>query len=69
MATSSSDVLKVLKIAQTLASAILRTFKTSRVTINHEIYVRAGSYDFLFNYIFNKITQTYYTSLYALRTT
>ena len=44
------DVLKVLKLHSPTARAILRTFKTSLVPINHEIHSR--SYDFL--YIFDK---------------
>ena len=43
------DVLKVLKLHSPTARAILRTFKTSLVPINHEMHSR--SYDFL--YIFN----------------
>ena len=34
----SSDVLKVLKIARAIGECNLRTFKTSRVTINHEMH-------------------------------
>ena len=34
----TSDVLKVLKIARAVGECNLRTFKTSRVTINHERY-------------------------------
>ena len=34
----TSDVLKVLKIARTVGECNLRTFKTSRVTINHEMH-------------------------------
>ena len=34
----TSDVLKVLKIAQAIGECNLRTFKTSRVTINHEMH-------------------------------
>ena len=34
----TSDVLKVLKIARAVGECNLRTFKTSRVTINHEIH-------------------------------
>ena len=33
-----SDVLKVLKIARAVGECNLRTFKTSRVTINHEMH-------------------------------
>ena len=33
----TSDVLKVLKIARAVGECNLRTFKTSRVTINHEM--------------------------------
>ena len=34
----ASDVLKVLKIAQASGKCNLRSFKTSQVTINHEMY-------------------------------
>ena len=34
----TSDVLKVLKIARTVGECNLGTFKTSRVTINHEMH-------------------------------
>ena len=34
-----SEVLKVLKIARAVGECNLRTFKTSRVTINHEMHV------------------------------
>ena len=34
----TSDVLKVLKIARAVGECNLRTFKTLRVTINHEMY-------------------------------
>ena len=34
----TSDALKVLKIAQAVGECNLRTFKTSRVTINHEMH-------------------------------
>ena len=34
----TSDVLKVLKIARAVGECNLRTFKTSRVTINHGMY-------------------------------
>ena len=34
----TSDVLKVLKIARAVGECNLRTFKTSRVTINHEMH-------------------------------
>ena len=40
------DVLKVLKLHSPTARAILRTFKTSFVPINHEMHSR--SYDFLY---------------------
>ena len=40
------DVLKVLKLHSPTARAILRTFKTSLVSINHEMHSR--SYDFLY---------------------
>ena len=40
------DVLKVLKLHSPAARAILRTFKTSLVPINHEMHSR--SYDFLY---------------------
>ena len=40
------DVLKVLKLHSPTARAILRTFKTSLVLINHEMHSR--SYDFLY---------------------
>ena len=40
------DVLKVLKLHSSTACAILRTFKTSLVPINHEMHSR--SYGFLF---------------------
>ena len=45
------DVLKVLKLHSPTARAILRTFKTSLVPINHEMHSR--SYDFL--YLNNKL--------------
>ena len=44
------DVLKVLKLHSPTARAILRTFKTSLVPINHEMHSR--SYDFLYIYSF-----------------
>ena len=44
----TSDVLKVLKIARAVGECKLRTFKTSRVTIDREMHARAGSYDLLF---------------------
>ena len=44
----TSDVLKILKIARAVGECNLRTFKTSRVTINHLRNARAGLYDFLF---------------------
>ena len=34
----TSDILKVLKIAQAIGECNLRTFKTPRVTINHEMH-------------------------------
>ena len=34
----TSDVLKVLKIAQAIGECNLNTFKISRVTINHEMH-------------------------------
>ena len=34
----TSDVLKVLKIARAIGKCNLRIFKTSRVTINHEMH-------------------------------
>ena len=40
------DVLKVLKLHSPTARAILRTFKTSLVPINHEMHLH--SYDFLY---------------------
>ena len=40
------DVLKVPKLHSPTARAILRTFKTSLVPINHEMHSR--SYDFLY---------------------
>ena len=40
------DVLKVPKLHSPAARAILRTFKTSLVPINHEMHSR--SYDFLY---------------------
>ena len=48
------DVLKVLKLQSPTARAILRTFKTSLVPINHEIHSR--SYDFL--YLLHPINKT-----------
>ena len=45
------DVLKVLKLHSPTARAILRTFKTSLVPINHEMHSR--SYDFLYLYLRN----------------
>ena len=42
----TGDVLKVLKLHSPTARAILRTFKTSLVPINHEMHSR--SYDFLY---------------------
>ena len=47
----TSDVLKVLKIARAAGECNLRTWKTLRVTIYHEMHER--SYDFLF-IIFSK---------------
>ena len=52
-----SDVLKVLKIARAIGECNLRTFKTSRVTINHEMHEQVHT---IFYYILNKITQTCY---------
>ena len=57
----TSDVLKVLKIARAAGECNLRTWKTSRVTIYHEMHER--SYDFLFiifskNYLKNKENAT-----------
>ena len=43
---STSDVLKVLKIARAVGESNLRTFKTSRVTINPEMHEQV--HDFLF---------------------
>ena len=49
------DVLKVLKLHSLTARAILRTFKTSLVPINHEMHSR--SYDFLYIF-YNKSEKT-----------
>ena len=54
----TSDVLKVLKIAQAVGEYNLRTFKTSRVTINDEMHEQVHTI-FIY-YILNKITQTRY---------
>ena len=43
---ATSDVFKVLKFARAADECNLRTLKTSRVTIHHEMHKR--SYDFLF---------------------
>ena len=43
------DVLKVLKLHSPTARAILITFKTLLVPINHEMHSR--SYDFLYLYV------------------
>ena len=51
------DVLKVLKLHSPTARAILRTFKTSLVPINHEMHSR--SYDFLYLFRFNGIVLVY----------
>ena len=53
----TSDVLKVLKIARAIGKYNLRTFKTSRVTINHEMHKQVHT---IFYYILNKIAQTRY---------
>ena len=53
---STSDVLKVLKIAGAVAECNLRNFKTSRVTINLEMHKQVHT--IFFYYIFNKITQS-----------
>ena len=48
------DVLKVLKLHSPTARAILRTFKTSLVPINHGMHSR--SYDFLYVFTTAKIS-------------
>ena len=54
------DVLKVLKLHSPTAHAILRTFKTSLVPINHEMHSR--SYDLLYLFSWYKwIIQRYYS--------
>ena len=57
------DVLKVLKLHSPTARAILRTFKTSLVPINHEMHSR--SYDFLYIYAFIKV-EPYAIDLFSL---
>ena len=49
------DVLKVLKLHSPMARAILRTFKTSLMPINHEMH--SYSYDFL--YIFTWVLNNF----------
>ena len=48
------DVLKVLKLHSPTARAILRTFKTSLVPINHEMHeqVHTISYTYCYNYYY-----------------
>ena len=43
----TSDVLKVLKIARAVGEFNLRTFKTSRVTINHEMHEQVNTIFYL----------------------
>ena len=45
----TSDVLKVLKIARAVGECNLRTFKTSRVTINHEMHEQVHTIFYLLN--------------------
>ena len=46
----TSDVLKVLKIARAVGECNLRTFKTSRVTINHEMHEQVHTIIYLLYY-------------------
>ena len=50
------DVLKVLRLHSPTACAILRTFKTLLVPINHEMHSR--SYDFLYLFHLPKCTNS-----------
>ena len=54
----TSDVLKVLKIARAVGECNLKTFKTSRVTINHEMHGQVHTFFYLLYSL--KITQTRY---------
>ena len=47
----TSDVLKVLKIARAVGECNLRTFKTSRVTINHEMHEQVHT---IFNLLYSQ---------------
>ena len=55
------DVFKVLKLHSPTARAILRTFKTSLVPINHEMHSR--SYDFLYIYHDGLATENFLIAL------
>ena len=58
----TSDVLKVLKIALAYGSCNLRTFKTSRVTINHEMHEQVYT---IFYLLYSQ--QTYSNALLCTR--
>ena len=58
--------MKVLKIARAVGECNLRTFKTSRVTINHEMHVQVHTLFYLF-YSVGKLLKR--ATLCALRTT
>ena len=62
----TSDVLKVLKIARAVGECNLRTFKTSRVTINHEMHEQVHTIFYLL-YSQQKLLER--ATLHALRTT
>ena len=51
----TSDVLKVLKIARAVGECNLRTFKTSRVTINHEMHEQVHT---IFNLLYSQQNQS-----------
>ena len=52
----TSDVLKVLKIARAVGECNLRTFKTSRVTINHEMHEKVYTIFYLsYSRFFNNL--------------
>ena len=52
----TSDVLKVLKIARAVGECNLRTFKTSRVTINHEMHEQVHTiFYLLYSRFFNNL--------------
>ena len=52
------DVLKVLKLHSPTACAILRTFKTSLVPINHEMHSRSYNFLYLFTWVVNNFLLT-----------